>query len=93
MRKLKVLKLCIDNIHSIPKTIAKLRELEEIYFGYKGVRYDMKDHKQQYTHKLEFDLRYARFSRFPEEICEMRKLKVLRLCINNIHSIPNLLPT
>ncbi|XP_062519567.1 leucine-rich repeat protein SHOC-2-like [Corticium candelabrum] len=39
-------------------------------------------------HKLEFDLRYASFSRFPEEICEMRELKVLRLCIDNIHSIP-----
>ena len=38
--------------------------------------------------KLEFDLRYASFSRFPEEICEMRELKVLRLCIDNIRSIP-----
>ena len=38
--------------------------------------------------KLEFDLVYASFSRFPEEICEMRELKVLRLCIDNIHSIP-----
>ena len=38
--------------------------------------------------KLEFDLEYASFSRFPEEICEMRELKVLRLCIDNIHSIP-----
>ncbi|XP_062509177.1 ras guanine nucleotide exchange factor V-like [Corticium candelabrum] len=38
--------------------------------------------------KLEFDLGYASFSRFPEEICEMRELKVLRLCIDNIHSIP-----
>ena len=37
---------------------------------------------------LEFDLEYASFSRFPEEICQMRKLKVLRLCIDNIHSIP-----
>ncbi|XP_062519948.1 malignant fibrous histiocytoma-amplified sequence 1 homolog isoform X2 [Corticium candelabrum] len=38
--------------------------------------------------KLELDLQYASFSRFPEEICEMRELKVLRLCIDNIHSIP-----
>ena len=38
--------------------------------------------------KLEFDLRFARLSRFPEEVCEMRELKVLRLCIDDIHSIP-----
>ena len=38
--------------------------------------------------QLEFDLQYAKLPRFPEEICEMRKLKVLRLCIDNIHSIP-----
>ena len=38
--------------------------------------------------KLVLDLLFASFSRFPEEICEMRELKVLRLCIDNIHSIP-----
>lgn len=38
--------------------------------------------------KLELDLEYALLSGFPEQICVMRKLKVLRVRTDNIHSRP-----
>ncbi|XP_062511360.1 uncharacterized protein LOC134187259 [Corticium candelabrum] len=38
--------------------------------------------------KLEFDLEYARLSQFPEEICETSGLNVLKLCTDDINSIP-----
>ncbi|XP_062519560.1 volume-regulated anion channel subunit LRRC8A-like [Corticium candelabrum] len=63
-------------------------EMEVEAFNWRTERKEVFTPELNEDNKLEFDLEYAGFSRFPEEICEMRELKVLRLCIDNIHSIP-----